>query len=404
MSDEQKYTILYVDDEESNLRIFRNTFRRQYNILTATSGAEGIEMLEKENIDLILTDQRMPGMSGLDFLKIALNKFPELNRILVTAYSDYDILREAVNELKIFQYVEKPWKEEDIKSTIDSALEIHRLKMENMQLTNVLQKSNDDLVHINDTLLTEIEKNQKTQKELLKEKEYAERCNMLKSAFLANMSHEIRTPMNSIIGFASLIEMDDLTPELRIEYTEIIQKSCYQLLGIVTDIIEMSKIETGNFDLSLKDVEINPVLERVYKVFQFDALNKRIDFKLQLFNHENITCVLADSTKFEQIITNLLVNAFKFTTTGSVTLNADYVNGEVVFSITDTGIGIAPEHFNYIFERFSQVEPAAERKYGGNGLGLAICKAYVEKMNGKIWVESELGKGSTFFFSLHPAI
>ena len=104
MIDEKKYTILYVDDEESNLRIFRNTFRKQYNIITASSGDEALSLLENKEIDLILTDQRMPGMSGIDFLKIAIGKYPELNRILVTAYSDYEILQQAVNELKIFQY------------------------------------------------------------------------------------------------------------------------------------------------------------------------------------------------------------------------------------------------------------------------------------------------------------
>ncbi|MDA3927716.1 MAG: response regulator [Prolixibacteraceae bacterium] len=143
MNKDLKYTILYVDDEESNLRIFKNTFRKQYNILTASSGIQGLELLEKGNIDLILTDQRMPGMSGVDFLKKTIDKFPELNRIMITAYTDYDILREAVNNLKIFQYVEKPWKEEDIKSTIDRALELHRLKIENKELTSSLLMNNN---------------------------------------------------------------------------------------------------------------------------------------------------------------------------------------------------------------------------------------------------------------------
>jgi response regulator RpfG family c-di-GMP phosphodiesterase len=122
-------------------------------------------------------------MSGIDFLKKAVDKFPELNRILVTAYSDYDILREAVNELKIFQYVEKPWKEDDIKSTIDSALEIHRLKMENQKLTSILLASNDDLKRINEELNEEIEKHKETQLELIRAKENAENSNRLKSAF-----------------------------------------------------------------------------------------------------------------------------------------------------------------------------------------------------------------------------
>ena len=240
MSDEKKYTILYVDDEESNLRIFKNTFRKQYNIITATSGAEALSLLDNQEIDLILTDQRMPGMSGVDFLKIAIEKYPELNRILITAYTDYDILQQAVNELKIFQYVEKPWKEEDIKSTIDSALEIHRLKTENQKLTSNLIASNNELLRMNDELTDEIEQHKATQIELIRQKEYAEQCNNLKSAFLANMSHEIRTPMNSIMGFLSVLEDYDLSLETKKEYMSIIQKSSAQLLHIIDDIIEIN--------------------------------------------------------------------------------------------------------------------------------------------------------------------
>ncbi|MBN2805532.1 MAG: response regulator [Prolixibacteraceae bacterium] len=398
MNEDLKYTILYVDDEESNLRIFKNTFRKQYNILTAKSGTEGLDLLEHENIDLILTDQRMPGMSGIDFLKIAIDKFPELNRILVTAYSDYDILREAVNELKIFQYVEKPWKEEDIKSTIDSALEIHRLKMENMKLTSVLQKSNNDLVRINETLIQEIQQHKKTQEALIAEKEYAEKCNMLKTAFLANMSHEIRTPMNSIIGFTDLLNMGGLRPEVRSDYTMIVQKSCNQLLNIVNDIIEISKIETGNVDIRMAPISMVPFLEGIYKTFLPEAVKKNIDLKLQL--KQGDTTIVCDHLKLLQIFNNLVSNALKFTKQGSVTISALIQPDQVLFSVKDTGIGIDPEHFEYIFDRFNQVETTATRKFGGNGLGLAISKAYVEKMNGKIWVESEIGKGAVFYFTI----
>ena len=241
MSDPRKYTILYVDDEESNLRIFKNTFRKDYNILTATSGTEGLEVLNTQDVDLILTDQRMPGMSGSDFLKKVFSKYPELNRILVTAYSDYDVLREAVNELKIFQYVEKPWREEDIKTTIDSALEIHRLKIENQNLTSSLLVKNEELTRINKELSAEIDRHKQTQLELIKEKEYAENCNRLKSAFLANMSHEVRTPMNSIMGFVDLIFEDYISQETKREYMNIVQGSCSQLLHIIDNIIEISK-------------------------------------------------------------------------------------------------------------------------------------------------------------------
>lgn len=400
MIDEKKYTILYVDDEESNLRIFRNTFRKQYNIITASSGDEALSLLENKEIDLILTDQRMPGMSGIDFLKIAIGKYPELNRILVTAYSDCDILQQAVNELKIFQYVEKPWREEDIKSTIDSALEIHRLKVENRQLTSSLIDSNQELVRINEELSDEIELHKSTQIELIRQKEFAENCNRLKSAFLANMSHEIRTPMNSIMGFLSILEDEDLPLETKKEYMGIVQKSSSQLLHIIDDIIEISKIDTGNVELKLTKFSVNPLLERLYKTMLITSKNKSIQFSLNGLLPDDCSELTADSTRLEQVMNNLLVNAFKFTSEGTVDFGAEMQGTQVLFYVKDTGIGIEKENFGMIFNRFSKVEDSIKCKYGGNGLGLAISKAYVEKMGGKIWVESELGKGSTFYFTL----
>jgi signal transduction histidine kinase len=398
MTDEKKYTVLYVDDEESNLRIFKNTFRKEYNIITATSGAEGLELLDHENIDLILTDQRMPGMSGIDFLKRAIDKFPELNRILVTAYTDYDILREAVNELKIFQYVEKPWKEDDIKTTIDSALEIHRLKLENQKLTSSLLASNDDLKRINEELNEEIENHKATQIELVREKNNAENSNRLKSAFLANMSHEVRTPMNSIMGFMSLLDEEDLPDERKKEYMDIVQRSCNQLLHIIDDIIEISKIDSGNVELKAEIFSLDVLLNRIFKIMKHQAI--ALDFEFKGLEADDTFTINSDAIKLEQVLINLIGNAFKFTHLGKVIFGALKQNEEILFFVKDTGIGIAEENFDMIFHRFSQVENSTSRKYGGNGLGLAISKAYVERMGGKIWVESELGKGSTFYFTI----
>jgi len=397
MMPEKNYTILYVDDEESNLRIFRNTFRKHYNILTASSVPEGLKLLEENKIDLILTDQRMPGMSGVDFLKTAIHKYPDLNRILITAYTDYDILRDAVNELNIFQYIEKPWKEDDIKSTIDSALEIHRLKIENMQLTSNLIHNNEELIRINAELNEEIKRHELTQLELIKEKEHAQKSNQLKSAFLANMSHEVRTPMNSIMGFAGLLKNEVYTIEKREEYLSIVNSSCVQLLHIIENIVEISKIDSDNVEIYSSEIKIDQVLNRLYQRFL-----SRCPYKLIMSNSlpEENNIIRNDASKLEQILINLLGNAIKFSAKGAIEFGVTKTGNAACFFVKDSGIGIEKEHFTMIFERFSQVENAYTKKYGGNGLGLAISKAYVEKMGGKIWVESELGAGSTFFFTL----
>ncbi len=400
MNDLKKYTILYVDDEELNLRIFKNTFRRDYNILTATSGSEGLDVLEKGNVDLILSDQRMPGMTGIDFLKKAIEKNPDLNRILVTAYSDYEILKEAVNEVRIYQYVEKPWKEEDIKLTIDSALELHRLQKENLRLNQFLQEANNELTNANETLKLEIELHKKTQTELLKEKEHAEQCNRLKSAFLANMSHEIRTPMNSIIGFSGILHESVNDPELLEKYLDIIEKSSWQLLTIVSDIIEISKIDTGNLEMKLSPVDLNPLIEKVFYQNQSDFANKGPEFVLDSILPFGSSKVLGEYSALVKVLNNLINNAFKFTENGSVHLGAKKLENQILVYVKDTGIGIAQENFDLIFDRFSQVDSTKTKRQGGNGLGLAISKAYIEEMKGKIWVESCLNEGSIFFFTL----
>ena len=149
----KRFTLLYVDDEESNLDIFRNTFRREYNILTANSGYNALDLLQTEHVDLILTDQKMPEMDGVDFLKLTLDKYPNLNRILITGYTDFTALKNAVNEAKIFQFIQKPWTEENLKNVIENALEIYKLRHENETLTIELQKKNDQLEKINKELV-----------------------------------------------------------------------------------------------------------------------------------------------------------------------------------------------------------------------------------------------------------
>lgn len=398
MNDTKKHTILYVDDEESNLRIFRNTFRRDYDVITALSGNEGLDLLEKRKVDLILTDQRMPGMSGVDFLKKAIIKYPELNRIIITAYSDYDILREAVNELQIFQYVEKPWRHEEIKNAIDSALEIYSLKKENQLLTASLLDKNNELRSINDDLNREIERHKKTQKALIKEKEVAEKSNQLKSAFLANMSHEIRTPMNSIMGFMELLKIEN-DSEKRENYMAIIDNSCHQLLHIIDDIIEISKIDSGNVELKIRNFSIKKMIETVFGTFNLKK-SSSVEFNLSYKLPVDFPEIENDSVKIQQILNNLLNNAFKFTTNGKIEMGVDIINNNLQFYVKDTGVGISKENHEIIFQRFRQIELTASRKFGGNGLGLAISKAFVEKMEGKIWVESEPGKGATFYFTI----
>jgi PAS domain S-box-containing protein len=240
---------------------------------------------------------------------------------------------------------------------------------------------------------------------LKKALEQAEESDRLKSAFLANMSHEIRTPMNGIIGFADLLNNPHIKPEKITRYAEIININGKHLLSIINDIIDISKIEAGQVLINESAVNINNLFDDLVAFFSTFKLRNpkvKIDFSSKLQNNSSL--VYTDDIKLKQVLTNLITNALKFTEEGSVSLNCKIVNQEgkdfVLFIVSDTGIGISKANQPVIFERFRQVDFTTDKKYGGTGLGLPISKAYVELMGGKIWVDSDIGKGARFYFTI----
>lgn len=237
--------------------------------------------------------------------------------------------------------------------------------------------------------------------ELAAAKEKAEESSRLKSAFLANMSHEIRTPMNSIIGFMELLKRPGLSTEKRDEFIDVINKSGERLLNTINDIIEISKIEAGATEINITEVSITDILKDQYNLFLPQFEKKGIQLKINVQLKKEKTVLLTDKIKLESVLSNLVSNALKFTHDGCVELGC-YINSDnnVIFYVKDTGIGIPEEKIDAIFEIFVQADLNITRPYEGSGLGLSISKAYVEMLGGKIWVQSKVGKGSTFFFSL----
>jgi PAS domain S-box-containing protein len=230
-------------------------------------------------------------------------------------------------------------------------------------------------------------------------KEKAEEGDRLKSSFLANMSHEVRTPMNGIIGFSQFLKMPDLDEENKLRYINIINDSCKQLLTIIEDILEVSKLETGQIEILNQEFEVSDVVNNIYINYQEKAEIKKLklSYKNELPNRKLLN---ADRQKVTQILTNLLSNALKFTHDGSIELGAIDKKEYVEFYVKDTGIGIGADIQEKIFERFRQAETTLSRTYGGTGLGLAIAKGYLDLMQGDIWVDSKLEEGSTFYFKL----
>jgi signal transduction histidine kinase len=221
----------------------------------------------------------------------------------------------------------------------------------------------------------------------------------LKTVFLQNISHEIRTPMNGIVGFSGLLQNEDLSEEQKKQYLEIITKSSNQLLKVVNDVLDISLIETRNISSSISELHLNNFMEELY--FSFEPLIlKDISFSLKKGLSDVSSMVLTDAIKIRQILNNLLNNAIKFTEKGHIRFGYVLKNNELEFFIEDTGIGIASHAHDKIFEHFHKADTEISRLYEGVGLGLAICKGDLELLHGRIWVKSELNKGSTFFFTL----
>ncbi len=248
-------------------------------------------------------------------------------------------------------------------------------------------------------IIEDITPQKKAELELIEQKEKAEKATEIKSEFLANMSHEIRTPMNGIIGMAHLVLKTDLDLKQR-NYINKIHSSANILLGIINDILDISKIEAGKMEIEKEKFDLFKVIKDVISLIKLKAEDKKLDVAIE-YDPNLSSEFFGDALRINQILINLLSNAVKFTDHGEVGLRVKKAGEDRVrFEVTDTGIGLTEDQTHKLFRSFSQADSSTSKKYGGTGLGLSISKKLVELMNGKIWVESRLGEGSVFKFEI----
>ncbi|MGE0090308.1 MAG: PAS domain S-box protein, partial [Bacteroidales bacterium] len=235
---------------------------------------------------------------------------------------------------------------------------------------------------------------------LILAKEKAEESDRLKTSFLANISHEIRTPMNGLLGFSEMLAKPELTEGKREVFIDVIRKSGAQLLSIIDDIIDISRIETNQVHINNNLFDLNETMAFIYDLFKPRVEELNLEFKYLSPDCEESCIIETDKVRFQQVLSNLINNAIKFTHKGFIHFGYKIINESIRFFVKDSGIGIDDEYQKLIFERFRQVDEGSSRNYGGTGLGLSISKALIEKLGGTIWVESKPDEGSTFYFSI----
>jgi len=405
--------LLLVDDEREVVRSLRRLFRKKYSVLMAESAEAARSLMAEKPAQVIISDQRMPGMTGTELFQRLRADHPDTIRILLTGYSDIEAVIAAVNDGDVFHYLGKPWEPVELENVVQQAFEHYRLMQENRKLLRELQTANEtlegrvadrtaELLSANRALQSEIERRKQVEVDLRQAKRAADLATQAKSRFLATMSHEIRTPMNAVIGFTEML-MDTPLTEEQADYGGTIKKSGEALLTLINDVLDFSKVEAG--EMELDNIEFDPEL-LAYDVCHM--IRPRVDsgsVEILCRIDNNLPSRLkGDPGRLRQVIMNLMGNASKFTREGEIELSLrvrEEKGNQLMLHVVvrDTGIGIAAEKRGTIFEPFRQADGSTTRQYGGTGLGLAISKQISELLGGDIWVESEPGKGSRFHFT-----
>ena len=383
MSRPKQYHILYVDDEAENLLVFKSTFRLEYRIFTATSAAEALRMLEWETIHVVITDQKMPGMDGVAFLREVARRYPDVVRLILTGYSDLETVVLAVNECGIYRYLTKPWQEEDLKVTLEKALETCRLRDENQQLLESLSAANSHL---------EARVAQRTTQLVALNEE--------KNLLIGLVAHDLRGPVGRVNALVDMLRMEgrNLTPEQH-DCLQMILESNEHLLSLIDRILDVEAIEAGRFTLSPERLDVAALLHELLAGFKAAAARKHII--LESHGPGQPVPGTIDRNFFTQILENLLSNALKFSYPGSrvsVRLRTD--EAWLYLEVQDEGPGLSAADHARLFGKFQRLSARPTGGESSSGLGLAIVKKYVELMAGRVWCESEKGKGATFVVQL----
>jgi signal transduction histidine kinase len=372
-----KSRILVVDDEKTIRDFLYQALTRlgSFYVELADNGEEALKKIEKENFDLVLTDMKMPKMDGLQLIA-EISKFkPETLMVMLTGHGTIDTALEAMRR-GASDYLTKPVNLDEMIVRLQKVLEERQRFVRLKDFATQLEIANQEL----------------------------KRIDQIKSEFVSVASHELRTPLAAIKNAIQLI-LSGKTGEINEDQSRFLsmaERNISRLTNILNDLLNLSRIESGKIGMEFEELDLRVPIEFILTSLKPQADGKSIQLAMEI--QKDLPSVYADRQRLEQILTNLIGNAIKFTPEGGkIMVSAKSLNGQenrVAISVKDSGIGIPEDQREKIFEKFHQVEDSLRRSIAGTGLGLAITRGLVEAHNGKIWVESEVGKGSTFTFTL----
>ena len=351
---EEKASVLYIDDEISNLTGFKASFRKHYNVFTATTSTEGMEILENNKIHIIITDQRMPGVTGVEFLESTIKNYPDVIKMMLSGYADIEAVVNAVNKGHIYRYISKPWNEQELKMAIDNAYETYRTRNSLEEKTQELEKACQEL-----------------------------------NRFAYSASHELRAPLTTIQGIINLAKIENHYETD--EYLQMIEKTLKKLDSFTKNIINYYK--NTKKDDQLKSIDLKSHIEGLIENIKLFYNTSTVTFKIHV-NQEEEFC--NDEFRIGLILNNIISNAINHRSENVenllIEIDVQVKNKLAEIKIKDNGNGIPPEHLDNIFKMFYR----ASNETTGSGLGLYIVKEAIDKINGTILVSSTIGEGTCF--------
>lgn len=390
---EQEYSrnLLIIDDEVEITKSLFRQFRRKYKVHIATSAENAIPILEKEHIQVVLSDQRMPGLTGIDFFSLIKDKYPDALKLILTGYSDIEAVIGAINEGQVFRYLTKPWNPVELDLAIEEAFHKFELITNNRVLLDKLKEAN---------LTLERKVLERTQ-ELGDANKDLKRINAEKNKYVGIVAHDLRNPIGNALSFSELLISDytDFSQKDHLKYLAIINERCSFALNLIESFLDTSKIESGILDIEVKEYNYCQFAEACMSQNYLFAHKKSQEL---IFNCENKQIMLNfDKNKIEQVLNNLIGNAIKYShRKKKIWVNIELKENNVITTVKDEGQGIPKNELESIFIAFGTSSVKPTNNENATGLGLAIVKKIINAHKGSIRVNSTPQVGSEFIFTL----